>query len=141
MKNIAVFVSGGGTNLQAIIDGINSGRITNGRISLVLSSKDDVYALERAENHTIPVEIVRRKEYPDEKEFSLKILEKMRIHKIFRQNRHKSTQYNQVNIIELHFFENLKRKFFFVGIFFAPDNFYGDIIFLRPRQSIDVVFA
>jgi phosphoribosylglycinamide formyltransferase-1 len=78
MKNIAVFVSGGGTNLQAIIDGIKSGKITNGKISLVLSSKDGVYAIERAENNRIPVEIVRRKEYPDEKEFSVKVLEKMK---------------------------------------------------------------
>ena len=76
MKNIAVFVSGGGTNLQAVIDGIKSGKITNGQISLVLSSKDDAYALARAKENNIPTEIVRRKEYPDEKEFSLKVLEK-----------------------------------------------------------------
>jgi len=82
MKNIAVFVSGGGTNLQAVIDGIKSGKITNGRISLVLSSKNDVYALTRAKENNIPVEIVRRKEYPDEKEFSQKILGKMRLYDI-----------------------------------------------------------
>ena len=82
IKNIAVFVSGGGTNLQAVIDGINSGKITNGKISLVLSSRDGVYAVERAKNNNIPVEIVRRREYPDEKEFSLKILEKMRLYDI-----------------------------------------------------------
>ena len=78
MKNIAVFVSGGGTNLQAIIDGINSGKITNGKISLVLSSKSNVYAVERAKNNNIPVEIVKRKEYPGEIEFSVKILEKIK---------------------------------------------------------------
>jgi phosphoribosylglycinamide formyltransferase-1 len=78
MKNIAVFVSGGGTNLQAIIDGIKYGKITNAKISLVLSSKDDVYAIERAKENNIPVEIIKRKEYPDEKEFSLKILGKMK---------------------------------------------------------------
>ena len=82
IKNIAVFVSGGGTNLQAIIDAIKSGRITNGQISLVLSSKDDVYAIDRAKDNNIPVEIVRRKEYPDEKEFSQKILEIVRQYKI-----------------------------------------------------------
>jgi len=82
MENIAVFVSGGGTTLQTIIDGIESGRITNGQISLVLSSKDDVYAIERAKNSNIPVEIVKRKEYPDEKEFSLKVLEKMKFYNI-----------------------------------------------------------
>jgi phosphoribosylglycinamide formyltransferase-1 len=78
MKNIAVFVSGGGTNLQAVIDAVKSGGITNGKISLVLSSKDDVYALTRAKENNIPVEIIRRREYPDEKEFSVKILEKMK---------------------------------------------------------------
>jgi len=75
MKNIAVLVSGGGTNLQAIIDGIKSRKITNGKISLVLSSKDGVYAIQRANDNNIPVKIVKRKDYPDEKEFSLKILE------------------------------------------------------------------
>ena len=82
MKNIAVFVSGGGTNLQAVIDSINSGKITNGKISLVLSSKDDVYAIERAKNNNIPVEIVKRKDYPDEKEFSVKVLEKIKPYNI-----------------------------------------------------------
>lgn len=76
MKNIAVFVSGGGTHLQSIIDGINSGEIKNGQISLVLSSKDDVLAIERARNNKIPVEIVKRKDYPDERDFSQKVLEK-----------------------------------------------------------------
>jgi len=82
MKNIAVFVSGGGTNLQAVIDGINSGKITNGKISLVLSSRDNVLAIERAKNNNISVEIVRRTEYPDEIDFSLKILEKMKLYEI-----------------------------------------------------------
>jgi len=78
VKNIAVFVSGGGTNLQALIDATKSGKIANGRISLVLSSKDDAYALTRARQNDIPAEIVERKKYPDEKEFSAKILEKMK---------------------------------------------------------------
>ena len=78
VKNIAVFVSGGGTNLQALIDATKSGKIADGRISLVLSSKDDAYALTRARQNDIPAEIVERKKYPDEKEFSAKILEKMK---------------------------------------------------------------
>ena len=82
MKNIAVFVSGGGTNLQAIIDGINAGRIKNGGISLVLSSKDDVPAIERAKKNNIPVEIVKRKDYPDQDEFSMKVFEKVKNYKI-----------------------------------------------------------
>ena len=82
MKNIAVFVSAGGTNLQAVIDGINSGKIKNGRISLVLSSKDDNYAIERAKKNNIPVEIVKRKDYPDQCEYSRKVLEKVRNYNI-----------------------------------------------------------
>ena len=82
MKHIAVFVSGGGTNLQAIIDAISSGKITNGQISLVLSSQDDVFAIERAKKHNIPVEIVKRKNYPDQCEFSRKVLEKVRRYKV-----------------------------------------------------------
>lgn len=75
MKNIGVFVSGSGTNLQALIDGINNGKINNGKISLVLSTKDDVYALTRAKENNIRTEIVRRKDYPDGGEFSVKVEE------------------------------------------------------------------
>lgn len=52
MKNIAVLVSGGGTNLQSIIDAVESGRI-NGQIKLVISNKEGAYGLERAKNHNI----------------------------------------------------------------------------------------
>ena len=75
IKNIAVFVSGGGTNLGALIDAVKSGKITNGKISLVVSSKSDAYALVRANQNGIPAETVERKKYPGEKEFSAKILE------------------------------------------------------------------
>jgi len=52
MKNIAVLVSGGGTNLQSIIDAVDAGRI-NGQIKLVISNKEAAYGLERAKNHNI----------------------------------------------------------------------------------------
>ena len=52
MKNIAVLVSGGGTNLQSIIDAVEAGRI-NGQIKLVISKKEGAYGLERAKNHNI----------------------------------------------------------------------------------------
>lgn len=52
MKNIAVLVSGGGTNLQSIIDAVEAGRI-NGQIKLVISNKEGAYGLERAKNHNI----------------------------------------------------------------------------------------
>lgn len=48
MLNIAVFVSGGGTNLQALIDAENRGEIKNGKITFVLASNENAYALERA---------------------------------------------------------------------------------------------
>ncbi len=69
MVNIAVFVSGGGTNLQALIDAQQAGKIEGGRISLVVSSKDGAYALERAAKAGIPSTIVRRKDYPSPEEY------------------------------------------------------------------------
>lgn len=58
---VAVLVSGGGTNLQALIDAEKSGIIKSGKISLVISSKDDAYALTRAENAGIKTAVVSRK--------------------------------------------------------------------------------
>ena len=63
MKNIAVLVSGGGTNLQALIDAQNRGEIKNGKISLVVSSNPNAYALERAKNNSIATEVIRRKQF------------------------------------------------------------------------------
>lgn len=63
MTNIAVLVSGGGTNLQALIDAQKNGIIKNGRIICVISSKPGVYALERAEKNGIPSMVIDRKEY------------------------------------------------------------------------------
>lgn len=66
MKRIAVLVSGGGTNLQALIDAEHSGLFgENGKITLVIASKPGVYALERAANNDIPSMVIPRKEYPD----------------------------------------------------------------------------
>lgn len=62
---IAVLVSGGGTNLQAIIDAQKSGIITSGEIALVVSNKPGVYALERAANAGIPGVVVSKKEDPE----------------------------------------------------------------------------
>jgi len=63
MTKIAVLVSGGGTNLQALIDAEKRGELGNGRISLVIASKPDVYALERAKNNGIKSVVLARKEY------------------------------------------------------------------------------
>ena len=61
--NIAVLVSGGGTNLQALIDAEKRGLLGNGKITLVIASKPDVYALERAANNGIPSLVLPRKDY------------------------------------------------------------------------------
>lgn len=65
MMNIVVLVSGGGTNLQALIDAQKRGEIENGRISCVISSKPDAYALERAKENGIPTRVIPRKNYDD----------------------------------------------------------------------------
>ena len=63
IKKIAVLVSGGGTNLQALIDAQERGELGCGRITLVIASKPDVYALERAKKHGIASLVLARKEY------------------------------------------------------------------------------
>lgn len=65
MKNIAVLVSGGGTNLQALIDAEKSGVIKGGKITCVIASNPEAYALKRAENNGIATRIIPRKEYAD----------------------------------------------------------------------------
>lgn len=72
---IAVLVSGGGTNLQALIDAEKSGIIESGKISLVLSNKAGAYALERAKNAGIPTATVLRSECADSTEFESRIIE------------------------------------------------------------------
>ncbi len=65
MKNIIVLVSGGGTNLQALIDAQERGEIQNGKITCVISSNPEAYALKRAEMHQIKTKILSRKEFPN----------------------------------------------------------------------------
>lgn len=72
MFKIAVLVSGGGTNLQSIIDAVNS-KYIDARIEMVIGSKEGIYALERAEKNGIKTYVVSKKDYKDE--FSHKILE------------------------------------------------------------------
>ncbi len=74
MKNIVVLVSGGGTNLQALIDTEKRGEIKGGKITCVISSKADAFALERAKKADIPTVVMPRKEYPDSKAYSEAIL-------------------------------------------------------------------
>lgn len=74
MKNIVVLVSGGGTNLQALIDAEKRGEIKDGKITCVISSKADAFALERARLADIPTVIIPRKDYYSTKMYSEAIL-------------------------------------------------------------------
>ena len=79
--NLAVLVSGGGTNLQALIDAKKNGIITSGEIKLVVSSNKNAYALKRAENAGIKTEVCERKEI-SQKEFEESILNALEKEKI-----------------------------------------------------------
>lgn len=75
MKHIVVLVSGGGTNLQALIDAQNRGELRGGKITCVISSRADAYALKRATKHEIPTRVIPRKDYPDNASYSKALLE------------------------------------------------------------------
>ncbi len=75
MKRIAVLVSGGGTNLQALIDSENRGMFGDSKITLVVASKPGVYALERAANHGIVGKVLPRKEYETIEAYSKALVE------------------------------------------------------------------
>ena len=81
MKNIVVLVSGGGTNLQALIDAEKSGIIKNGKITCVISSNPEAYALKRAENNNIPTRVIPRKNYPDSVSYSHAVLDALNAEK------------------------------------------------------------
>lgn len=74
MLKIAVLVSGGGTNLQAIIDGIADGRITNTEIAVVISNNKNAYALERAEKAGIQKRCISPKDFAEREEFHQALL-------------------------------------------------------------------
>ncbi len=77
-KKIAVLVSGGGTNLQALIDAQNRGEITGGSITAVISSDPGAYALERAAKAGIPGYVIARKEYPSAREMTAALVKKLK---------------------------------------------------------------
>ena len=74
MLNIAVLVSGGGTNLQALIDAQAAGQIQNGAISLVISSRTDAFALERAKKAGIPTRVLLRKGFAEQADYDAALL-------------------------------------------------------------------
>lgn len=77
MTNIAVLVSGGGTNLQALLDAQEAGRIPGGRIVRVIASNPGAYALERAARHGVSSSVVARKAYATAEEFDLALLKEL----------------------------------------------------------------
>ena len=82
LKTIAVLVSGGGTNLQALIDAESDGIIKNGEITLVISSRPGVYALERAEKAGIKSIVLERKKYALQADFDADLLDALKEHDI-----------------------------------------------------------
>ena len=77
MLKVAVCVSGGGTNLQAIIDAVENGSITNTEIKVVISNNKNAYALERAKNHNIDGICISPKDYETRDKFNKAFLEKL----------------------------------------------------------------
>lgn len=75
MLRIAVCVSGGGTNLQAILDGVDRGTITNTEVALVISNKPGAYALERAAKRNIPSRVLVPKEYASREAFGADLVQ------------------------------------------------------------------
>ena len=75
---IAVFVSGGGTNLQALIDAAERGEMPSGEIALVLASNETAYALTRAAENGIPSAVVKRKDFPSQLAYAEKMKEILR---------------------------------------------------------------
>ena len=76
-KNIAVLVSGGGTNLQALIDAQARGEIVNGSITAVIASTSEAYALERAKKAGIPGYVLARSDYPSAQAMTLALVDKL----------------------------------------------------------------
>ena len=82
MVRVAVLVSGGGTNLQAIIDAKNAGKIPSAELALVLASNEKAYALTRAANAGIPTEVLRKAKGEDVTLYGERLLEVLRKHEI-----------------------------------------------------------
>ena len=79
LAKIAVLVSGGGTNLQALIDAQNNGIISSGKISLVISNNEDAFALKRAEKAGIKTAVITKKQFDfDKQKFEEAIINKLK---------------------------------------------------------------
>ena len=82
MLRLGVLVSGGGTNLQAIIDRIEDKTITNAEIAVVISNNQGAYALERAKTHEIQAECISPKDFADREEFHKALLKELQKNKV-----------------------------------------------------------
>jgi len=82
MLRVGVLVSGGGTNLQAILDAIDNGTITNARVEAVVSNNAGAYALERAKKHGIAAECLSPKDFPSREAFNEALIAKMDSYKL-----------------------------------------------------------
>jgi len=78
VTRIGVLISGSGTNLQALMDAIDTGRIPNAKIVVVISNRRSAYGLERARAHGIPAECILKREFEDEEAFNRAILERLK---------------------------------------------------------------
>ena len=82
MLRVGVMVSGGGTNLQAILDAIDNGIITNTEIEVVISNNKNAYALERAKNHGVEAVCVSPKDFATREEFNEALINKLDEYKL-----------------------------------------------------------
>lgn len=82
MLRTGIMVSGGGTNLQAILDAVDSGKITDTEISVVISNNPGAYALERARTHGIEAVCISPKEFESREAFNKAFLEKVDKYKL-----------------------------------------------------------
>ena len=82
MVNVAVLVSGGGTNLQAILDAEDSGILKSGKVTLVVSNNPDAYALTRAANHGVETLVLSKADYPTRQAFEQALVDALTAHKI-----------------------------------------------------------
>ena len=78
MLRVVVMVSGGGTNLQAILDAVDNGKITNAEVAAVISNNEGVYAIERAKKHGVPAFVVTPKAYETRDAFDEALFEAYR---------------------------------------------------------------
>ena len=82
MLKVAVMVSGGGTNLQAILDAVDSGAIQNAQIAAVVSNNPNAYALERAKNHNVDSVVISKKDLGSQEAFEQALKDKLAEYKI-----------------------------------------------------------